>query len=190
MPTSPSLPSPNTHPFQDHPTLSTRRKKIILIPQVLPTVRLPETSNTRGVEPPRLGRGPGGDAEAEGCVVHGVDNHALVLRAVLGPAAHVRLDDVAAVQEGHLAVGFHPDLVARVLGQDGQRGDVQAELARLGELAEADAEGDELVAFYFGGRRGCVSLQGPFLLSPLQHARPRSRGVLKQGRKVGLQLTN
>lgn len=72
-----------------------------------------------------------------------------MLGAVLGPAAHVGLDDVAAVQEGHLAVGLDPDLVARVLGQDRQRGDVQPELARLGELAEADAEGDELLAFCF-----------------------------------------
>lgn len=70
-----------------------------------------------------------------------------MLGAVLGPAADVGLDDVAAVQEGHLAVGLDPDLVARVLGQDRQRRDVQPELARLGELAEADAEGDELLAF-------------------------------------------
>lgn len=70
-------------PQEDHSRRSTRRKKIILIPQVLPTVRLPETSDARGVEPPRLGGGPGGDAEAQGGVVHGVHDDALVLRAVL-----------------------------------------------------------------------------------------------------------
>lgn len=73
-----------------------------------------------------------------------------MLGAVVGPAADVGLDDVAAVQEGHFAVGLHPDLVPGVLGEDGQRGDVQAEFARLGELAEADAEGDELFAFCRG----------------------------------------
>lgn len=45
------------------------------------------------------------------------------------------LDDVAAVEEGHGAVLLDPDLVAGVLGDDGEGGDVQTELARLGELA-------------------------------------------------------
>ena len=58
-----------------------------------------------------------------------------MLRAVLGPTADVGLDDVAAVEEGHLAVGLNPDLVARVLREDGEGRDVEAELARLGELA-------------------------------------------------------
>lgn len=47
----------------------------------------------------------------------------------------MRLDNVAAVQERHGTVGPDPDLVARVLGQDGQTGNVQAKLAGLAELA-------------------------------------------------------
>lgn len=69
-----------------------------------------------------------------------------MLRAVIAPAANVRLDNVAAVQERHLAVGLDPDLVARVLGEDGQRGDVETEFAGLCEFTEADAEGGEFFA--------------------------------------------
>ena len=47
----------------------------------------------------------------------------------------MRLDDVAAVQEGHLAVGFDPHLVAGVLCQDGEGGDVEAEFEGFGELS-------------------------------------------------------
>ena len=47
----------------------------------------------------------------------------------------MRLDDVAAVQEGHLAVRLDPHLVARVLRQDRERRDVQPELEGLGEFA-------------------------------------------------------
>lgn len=112
-----------------------RSKQIRLVAQVLPTVGLAEAHDAGGVEAPGLCGAPGGDAEAEGHVVHVVDDDALVLGAVLGPAADVGLDDVAAVEEGHLAVGLDPDLVAGVLGEDGEGGDVQAELARLCELA-------------------------------------------------------
>jgi len=58
-----------------------------------------------------------------------------VLRAVLGPATNMGLDDVATVEEGHGTVLLDPDLVAGVLGDDGEGCDVQTELARLGELA-------------------------------------------------------
>jgi hypothetical protein len=77
-----------------------------------------------------------------------------VLWAIFTPAADVRLEDVAAVQEGHLAVGLDPDLVAGVGRNDGQGGDVQAELARLGELAQADAQREQVVAGYRGGEVG------------------------------------
>ena len=45
------------------------------------------------------------------------------------------LDDVAAVEERHLAVGFDPHLVAGVLCQDGEGGDVEAEFEGFGELS-------------------------------------------------------
>lgn len=110
-------------------------KQRIFVSEVLPAVGLPEAHDAGGIQPPGLGGAAGGDAEAERGVGHAVDDDPLVAGAVVGPAADVGLDDVAAVQEGHLAVGLDPDLVPRVLGQDGQRRDVQPELARLGELA-------------------------------------------------------
>ena len=79
-------------------------------------------------------------AERHDILVHRVNNDTLVLRAVLGPTANVGLDDVAAVEERHGSVLLDPDLVARVLREDGEGGDVQAELARLGEFACRDRE--------------------------------------------------
>lgn len=65
---------------------------------------------------------------------------------ILRPAAHMRLDHIATVQERHLAIRLDPHLIPGVLRQDGQRGDVQAELERLGELAKTGAEREQLVA--------------------------------------------
>ena len=53
----------------------------------------------------------------------------------------MRLDDVSAVEERHSSIFLDPDLIARVLGDDGQGGDVEAEFARLGELAWRDFGG-------------------------------------------------
>jgi len=79
-------------------------------------------------------------------VVHVVQDDPAVCRNIVGTPSHMRLEDVGPIQKRLLAVGLDPSLVAGVLGEDGQRGDVQAELARLCKLAEADAERDELVA--------------------------------------------
>lgn len=117
------------------PARLTSRKQVVLVAQELAAVGLAEDDDASRVEAARLRGAAGGDAEAEGRVVHVVDDDALVLGAVLGPAADVGLDDVAAVEEGHLAVALDPDLPASVLAEDGQGGDVQAELARLGKLA-------------------------------------------------------
>ena len=56
-----------------------------------------------------------------------------------------------AVEELLLGRLFEPDLVLGVGGQVVQGGDVEAELARLGELAEARAERDQLLATVVGG---------------------------------------
>lgn len=122
-------------------TSTSTGKQRILVSQVLAAVRLPKTHDAGGVEAAGLGGAAGGDAEAEGGVAHAVDDDPLVAGAVVGPAADVRLDDVAAVQEGHLAVRLDPQLVPRVLGEDGQRRDVQTELSGFGELACAGAGG-------------------------------------------------
>ena len=113
----------------------TRRKQIVLVAQKLAAVGLAKDDDARGVEAAGLGGAAGGDAEAERRVVHVVDDDALVLGAVVGPPADVGLDDVAAVEEGHLAVALDPYLPAGVLAEDGEGGDVQAKLARLGKLA-------------------------------------------------------
>lgn len=58
----------------------------------------------------------------------------------------MRLEHISAVQERHLAVRLDPHLVPCVRRNDAQRGDVEAEFSGLGELSEADAEGEEVVA--------------------------------------------
>lgn len=76
-----------------------------------------------------------------------------MLRAILAPPSHMRLEHISAVQERHLAILLDPDLVPGVRGDYGQGGDVKSEFARLGELSEADAEREEVVA---RNRRGEV----------------------------------
>jgi hypothetical protein len=58
-----------------------------------------------------------------------------MLRAVLRPPANVRLDNMSPVQEWHLPIGLHPDLIACVFRKDGKSGDVEAEFSSLCELA-------------------------------------------------------
>jgi hypothetical protein len=69
-----------------------------------------------------------------------------MFRAIFTPPSDMRLEHVAAVQEGHLAVLLDPNLVSRVRGDYTERGDVQAEFACLGEFAQADAQREEVVA--------------------------------------------
>lgn len=107
----------------------------IFVTQVLAAVGLSEANNAGRVESPALCSAASADAKAQRNVVHGVDNQALVLGAVLGEAADVRLDNVSAVEEGHDAVGADPELVSRVLGEDGKGRDVDSEFARLCEFA-------------------------------------------------------
>lgn len=66
----------------------------------------------------------------------------------------MRLHHISPVQKRHLPVRLHPHLVARVRRNDVQRRDVQAELARLRELAQAGAEREEVRARDAGGEVG------------------------------------
>jgi hypothetical protein len=70
-----------------------------------------------------------------------------VLWAVFGPPPDVRFEDVAAVEEGHFAVGLDPELVPGVGGEDGEGGDVEAEFEGFGEFAWGGLA---------GGSRVCV----------------------------------
>ena len=53
---------------------------------------------------------------------------------------------IASIQKRLRTVLLDPDLVSRILGENWQRSDVQSELARLGQLAKAGSETQELVA--------------------------------------------
>lgn len=85
-------------------------------------------------------------------LIHRVDDDTLVLRAVLAPTSDVSLDNVTTVQEGHLSVGLDPDLCASMRGDDVQSGDVEAELASLGQLADAVSQTQQVVSGYRGGQ--------------------------------------
>lgn len=74
-----------------------------------------------------------------------------MLGAIIAPPTHVGFHNVATVQKRHLAVGFDPDLVAGVFGEDGEGSDVEAEFAGFSEFSEADTEGGEFFALCSGG---------------------------------------
>ena len=94
-----------------------------------------------------------------------------MLGAVLGVAANVGLDDVGAVEEGHDAVGADPDLVPGVGGDDGEGGDVELELFRLGELA---CTHNHALALGFRTRRGEGGKGSLEMAVPMQIPRERS----------------
>jgi hypothetical protein len=83
-------------------------------------------------------------------IIHTQHQDTLMLGTVLTPPSHVRLEHVSAVQERHLTILLDPHLVPCVRRYYAQRRDVQAELARLGELSQADAQREQVVA-----RNGC-----------------------------------
>ena len=89
-------------------------------------------------------------------LVHRVDNDTLVLRAVLTPTSNMCLDNVTTVQERHLSVRLDPDLCASMRGDDVQSSDVEAELASLGQLADAVSKAQQVVSCYRGGQVGHV----------------------------------
>lgn len=101
-----------------------RSKQIVLIPQVFSTIGLSEACDASWVQPPGLTRAPRRDTKSQRCVVHVVDNHTLVLGTVIRPPSNMCLDDVAAVEKGHLAVGTHPDLPSGMLGKDLEGGNM------------------------------------------------------------------
>lgn len=110
-------------------------KEIVFVAKILAAVGLSENCNAGGVQSPRLSCAPGCHAKAQRCVVHAVDHDALVLGAIVRPASNVSLDNVAAVEKGHLAIGSHPDFPSGMLGEDFESGDVQAELSGFCEFA-------------------------------------------------------
>ena len=98
-----------------------------------------------------------------------------MLRAIFGPSPHMRLDHIPPVQERHFPVRLDPHLVARVRGDDLQCRDVQPELARLGELAQAGPQREQVRA---RDRRRQVGEREPHVV----HA----RGVESEDGAVGV----
>ena len=66
----------------------------------------------------------------------------------------MRLHNIPTVQKRHLAVLLHPHLIPGMRRNHGECSDVQAELARFCEFAQAGSEGEEGFAFYGGGEIG------------------------------------
>jgi len=71
------------------------------------------------------------------------------------------LDNIATIQKRHLAVGLDPHLVPCVRRNDIQRRDVQPELARLCEFAQASAQREQRVARNGSGE---VGQRGPHVV--------------------------
>jgi len=78
-----------------------------------------------------------------------------MLRRIIGHPSHMGLHDMVSVEIGHLAIRLDPHLELCMLSDMVEGGDVQLELSGLlGELAEAGADGEELVARDGGGETG------------------------------------
>jgi hypothetical protein len=91
-------------------------------------------------------------AKKHNILIHRVNDDALVLRAVFAPTPNVGLDNVTTVQKGHLSVGLDPDLCASMRSNDVQSGNVKAEFASLGQLADAVSKTQQVVSGYRGGQ--------------------------------------
>ena len=84
-------------------------------------------------------------------IIHAKDYDTLVFRAIFAPPSNMCLQHISTIQERHLAILLHPDLVPRMRCDHRQGGNVKAELARLGELSKTDAEREEVIASNRGG---------------------------------------
>jgi len=60
-----------------------------------------------------------------------------MLRTVFTPPPDMRLDNIASVEKRHLSIRLDPDLVSCMRRNDIESSDVDSELARLRELADA-----------------------------------------------------
>ena len=77
-----------------------------------------------------------------------------MLRAILAPPSHMRLDYIPPIQKWHLPVRLHPHLVSCVRRNHIQRRNIQSEFPRFRKLAQTGAEGEEVWASDAGGEVG------------------------------------
>lgn len=84
---------------------------------------------------------------------HAVNHHTAVLRTILAPPTNMSLDHVPSIEERHLSIRLDPELVPGIWRNNGKAGDVQPELASLGELANHGSDGQKVRS---GNRHGQV----------------------------------
>lgn len=116
-----------------HPLSSS--KQAVLISQILSAIRLSEACNASWVQSSRFLGAPCRNPKAQWRIVHAIDNNTLVFWAVFRPTSNMCLHNITTVQERHFAIRLDPDLVARVLGDDWEGGNMETKFACLGELA-------------------------------------------------------
>ena len=97
---------------------------MLFVSDIFPDVRLMKSHHGHGICMPALGRRSRSDAEAQGQVVHGVDNHTLVFIRVLSYSAQTGFHDVVTVEVLLLGRALQPDLVLGVGGHVIQSRDV------------------------------------------------------------------
>lgn len=120
-------------------------KERILLPEILANISLMEGHNGRRLELSSLGSGSSRHPKSQWDFRHGIHDDPLVLRGVLGNTAEMSLEDMVAIQVGHLTIWLDPHLVLRVRANGVESRNVQAELSRLCKLAKADSQGGEVI---------------------------------------------
>lgn len=68
------------------------------------------------------------------------------------------LDDVVSIEVGHFSIALDPNFMPAVLGKVIKTGDVESELAALGELAHEQACREDFVLGDVGGHVGDESI--------------------------------
>lgn len=116
-----------------------------LVTQILADVGLVIGDDLLRAGGPAIQRRFRGGAKSERHIRLGKDHDTGVRRGVLRDTAQMRLDDVVSIQEGLLASRLQPHLVPSQAAQVIEAGHREPEFARVGELAELDTSGDQIL---------------------------------------------
>ena len=127
-----------------------------------------QNNNPVGIQLPTIQRGLGGDTETQRHVGHGEDDNPVTGSDVFGEFPESALQDMVAVQEGHLGLGLEPDLVLGVGGEQVEGLDGEVEAAAVGVFPDAGAEGDQVGAGDVGGalHEGLAGVEDLVLVEP------------------------
>ena len=131
--------------------------QLLLISDILADVGLVETHDGHWVRVTAIRRGFSGDPESQRQVTHRVHDNTLVLVRVFRDPAKPRFDHIVSVEKLLLGRRLQPDLVVGVRRQVIERGHVEPELLRLGELAEASSKGKQVLSRHMRslGKKEC-----------------------------------